>query len=61
MNSGSFAVEYSSTTISNVSVMGLLRDHANRRKLQLPLNESSGVYDIGFTSFPETKKKGSQN
>jgi len=54
--SGSFAFEYCSTTISNVWVMGLLRDHASLRKLQLFRNDNSGVDAIVFTSSPETKK-----
>ena len=52
-----FAFENSSTTISNVLVMGLLRDHASLLKVALPFCLNSGVYAIVFISFPETKKR----
>jgi hypothetical protein len=42
--SGSCAFEYSSTTISNVWVMGLLNDHASLLKVALPSCDNSGVY-----------------
>jgi len=47
----SFSFEYSSTTISNVWVIGLLRDHPSLLKVELPICDNSGMYAMVLTSF----------
>ena len=54
--SGGFDFEYSSTTISNVWVMGLLRDHASLLKVALPSCDNSGVYAMICSPFLKRKK-----
>ena len=43
--------------VSSVEVMGLLRNHASLRRLQLFSYESVGVYAMMLISFREAKKK----
>jgi len=47
----SFSFEYSSTTISNVWVIGLLRDHAILLKVELPICDNSGMYAMVSPPF----------
>ncbi len=47
----SFSFEYSSTTISNVWVIGLLRDHPSLLKVELPICDNSGMYAMVSPPF----------